>query len=122
MVTVIKACDALKMSAKKKGTSLETKILLSRHSGSGGDNDDMVVGDGLRFRQVLIHLISNAIKFTPSNGHITVTVTSTTSQSSSSSPSPHDDLRVEVTDTGTLVINLNTLNFHFHNNSPIYKQ
>ncbi len=104
----MKACDALAVPAKKKATSIETKILLSHHEGStGGNNDDMVVGDGMRFRQVLINLISNAIKFTPPNGHITVNVTSTTSHlpsSSSSPPSPGDFLlRVEVTDTGNFI-------------------
>ncbi len=92
---MVKACDALAVLAKKKGTPIETKILLSHNEGRG-DDSDMVVGDGIRFRQVLMHLISNAIKFTPPNCHITVTVTT------QSSSSPCDNLlRVEVTDTGT---------------------
>lgn len=36
---------------------------------------DFVVGDSLRLRQIMINLVSNAIKYTPQNGEIRVTVT-----------------------------------------------
>ena len=59
----------------------------------GDDVPSVVVGDGLRLRQVLVNLIGNAIKFTP-KGRVTVVV--------ERRGSPHGDvtLRWSVTDTG----------------------
>jgi signal transduction histidine kinase/ActR/RegA family two-component response regulator len=45
--------------------------------------------DQLRFKQVVLNLVSNAVKFTPDGGHVSVAAAMT-----------GDDLRVSVTDTG----------------------
>ena len=52
------------------------------------------VGDELRLKQVLIHLLSNAHKFTENNGEITVTVLESAAEEGVS------ELRFSVCDTG----------------------
>ncbi|HMG12333.1 MAG TPA: ATP-binding protein [Gemmatimonadaceae bacterium] len=52
------------LQAKAKGLTLEV---------NRSANDMFVAGDAERFQQILVNLITNAIKFTPSGGSITVT-------------------------------------------------
>src|SRR5574344_140802 len=44
-------------------------------------NDDVIIGDELRVNQILINLISNSYKFTPSGGFITLNVETVSSDS-----------------------------------------
>ncbi len=60
-----------------------------------GDVHEELVGDSLRFNQIVTNLLANALKFTPENGKITFRVWET--------PAPQPDkivLHVSVTDTG----------------------
>jgi signal transduction histidine kinase/DNA-binding response OmpR family regulator len=63
--TVSRVIRSLAMKAQKKGLELLFNI--------SGDVDDMLRGDPGRLRQVLVNLVSNAIKFTP-EGHVYVGV------------------------------------------------
>ncbi len=84
MVYFLKVCAALGLPAKMKGIRIEQKVDVCH---------EWVVGDAMRFRQVLVNLISNAIKFTPEHGTVTVTVT----QDDTAQPC---STRVDVADTG----------------------
>jgi signal transduction histidine kinase/ActR/RegA family two-component response regulator len=50
----------------------------------------VVLGDELRLRQVLLNLLGNAVKFTPEQGHVRLELL----------PMPGQGIRIEVTDTG----------------------
>ena len=52
------------VEAEKKGLRLSLTI--------GYGTPDAIIGDNGRLRQILVNLISNAIKFTPERGRITV--------------------------------------------------
>jgi two-component system phosphate regulon sensor histidine kinase PhoR len=74
------AISALWQSAEEKG------ITLTLQAGPGLPR---VVGDADRLRQVLVNLVNNGVKYTPSGGRVTVRLT----------PS-QGSVRVEISDTG----------------------
>ncbi len=55
-----------------------------------GDNTPQVVGEELAIKQVFLNLLTNAIKFTPADGHVTI----------SSETDAEGRLRLSITDTG----------------------
>ena len=63
---IVGCCDLLALKAREAGVEIKTRI-------SGGLPE--VVADRRAFNQVLINLISNAIKFTPRGGTVTVGAT-----------------------------------------------
>ena len=58
------AVRMLKPRAERAGITLDGRVPMSLPS---------VLGDGMRLRQVLLNLMSNAIKYTPASGHVSVT-------------------------------------------------
>lgn len=76
-----------KSKAQLKNIELNTKNLLDAHK--------MVLGDETKIKQVFINVLSNSVKYTPENGHITVSI--------SENPSKKDDSFIyefTVTDDG----------------------
>ena len=59
-----------------------------------GDIDETLVGDSLRVNQILMNLLSNALKFTPRGGKITLRITRTDADDTNLF------LKFEVIDTG----------------------
>lgn len=74
--------DTMRSAAKRRDLELNAEISTAL--------PDLVVGDGVRLRQILLNLIGNAIKFTD-EGYLHVRVYPTTRQ---------DGVRFEVEDTG----------------------
>jgi signal transduction histidine kinase len=72
--------DSLQPLADSKGISLSCEIV----------GDDDLYTDPARFKQVIYNYLSNAIKFTPEGGNVSVCV----------SPDSEECVRVEVSDTG----------------------
>ncbi len=58
--------EIVKPSVKNKGHELKVNISELSH--------ENVIGDGLRIRQALVNILSNAVKYTPPNGHIEFSV------------------------------------------------
>ena len=95
IIEVAESCIKLvSEQADQKGLELTTVV--------GGDVQDWVLGDGARLRQVLINLVANGVKFTPS-GTVTLTVERAAGVT--------DAVRFAVTDTGIGISskNLSTL-------------
>jgi PAS domain S-box-containing protein len=83
--SVAGAVRLFSVRAQEKGIALSFNL--------AGDVPDLLIGDPLRIRQILLNLLGNAIKFTDA-GSVTVTVTVEARSGSTTV------LRVEVTDTG----------------------
>ena len=81
------AVNSLKFNAKNKGLKLRITWV--------SDNDLIVIGDPTRLNQILINLISNALKFT-SEGSVEIIV----NHEDSSTLSQHTNLNIKVKDTG----------------------
>jgi signal transduction histidine kinase len=62
------ALDAVRPAAEKKGVHVDAAI--ARDSG-------LVAGDGARLQQIVSNLVSNAVKFTPKDGHVMLRLDST---------------------------------------------
>jgi two-component system, cell cycle sensor histidine kinase DivJ len=60
---IASCCDLLALKARDEGVELKTRIALELPD---------VMADRRAFNQILINLISNAIKFTPHGGRVTV--------------------------------------------------
>jgi cell cycle sensor histidine kinase DivJ len=60
---IVSCCDLLALKARDSGVAIKTRV---------GMNLPEVVADRRAFNQILINLISNAIKFTPREGRVTV--------------------------------------------------
>ncbi len=60
---IVSCCDLLALKARECGVEIKTRIALDLPE---------IVADRRAFNQILINLISNAIKFTPRGGRVTV--------------------------------------------------
>ncbi len=80
---VSEVCASMRPLAASKHIHIKTRIstqILQRH----------IVIDASKFKQVLSNYLSNAIKFTPNGGHVTITIL----------PEEPDRFRVEIKDDG----------------------
>lgn len=75
--------------AQAKGKNVEFRKIME-----GFDNNTQYIGDAMRLSQVLLNLGSNAVKFTPPGGTVTLTVQRLASKTAA------DVLRFSVADTG----------------------
>jgi signal transduction histidine kinase/CheY-like chemotaxis protein len=87
--TIAEGCAALLVVARNKGIALDLV--------ADGDLPQWVSGDPVRLRQVVINLVSNAIKFTSAGGvHVRISAT----EPCSAAPGDSVRVRVEVSDSG----------------------
>ena len=77
---VAEACESLETVAAEKRICVERRIFAETEA----------VIDPARLKQIVYNYLSNALKFTPEGGHVTVTV----------KPEASDEFRLEVADTG----------------------
>ena len=72
----------------------ETAVILGEDAGltltMPSLENAVVMGDRTRLRQLLLNLVTNAIKYTPKGGRVEVSVTRR----------PHDEIAIAVRDTG----------------------
>jgi two-component system cell cycle sensor histidine kinase PleC len=79
---IVRSCLLItEVKAREKGITVETSLPHGPLS---------VYADPLRLKQVLINLMSNAVKFTPDNGRVMISV----------SPCPSGMISIEISDTG----------------------
>jgi signal transduction histidine kinase len=98
-VNVADVCEAManfmRPLAQKKSIDLQLSV---------GADMPLITTDPGRFQQILYNFLSNAIKFTPQEGRVTITAKNepppAKSDSSAESPSESAAIRVSVTDTG----------------------
>ena len=62
-LAIVSSCDILALKARDAGVDLRTKI---------AEDLPEIVADRRAVNQILINLVSNAVKFTPRDGHVTV--------------------------------------------------
>jgi cell cycle sensor histidine kinase DivJ len=60
---IVSCCDLLALKARDAGVEIKTRIALDLPE---------IVADRRAFNQILINLVSNAVKFTPRDGRVTV--------------------------------------------------
>ena len=79
---IVRSCLLItEVKARDKGITVKTSL---------PDEPLSLYADPLRLKQILINLMSNAVKFTPENGHVTIAV----------QPAPDGMMSIEITDTG----------------------
>lgn len=82
----------MRFSWVRKGIVFSSE--LDERMGESGPHPMVLVGDASRLKQIISNLISNAVKFTPSGGHITLSVNILTMSANMAT------LRIAVKDTG----------------------
>ncbi|OKH43482.1 hypothetical protein NIES2101_30320 [Calothrix sp. HK-06] len=77
---IIAALETVRLAAEAKAIQIQTNVL---------PNIGIVMGDGGRLQQVVWNILSNAVKFTPQGGQVTINLTS-----------DNNHAQIQVTDTG----------------------